>query len=160
MRGLVFLRSRDKAGDSSRGLPFYVGWEMAEKVEGAWGLEVCVEKPEIEASDAGQSRARLGEELADGGLTKQGKRLMTATGCREYMRKTLAKEFPGIMKGFVEAAKTGSVPHLKLVTELLRPVRKATSRAKGPTARFFEKLEKVKLERERVKAEKARSSEQ
>jgi hypothetical protein len=43
---------------------------------------------------------------------------------------------------------------LKLVTELLRSTRKATSRAKGPAARFFEKLEKEKLERERLKAEK------
>jgi len=95
-----------------------------------------------------------GRDWAGGGLTRQGKRLMTATGCREYMRRTLAKEFPGIMNGFVEAAKTGSVPHLKLVTELLRPVRKGTSRAKGPAARFFEKLEKEKMERERLKAEK------
>ena len=127
--------------------------------EGAWGLDGSIEGPEDGANDAGRSRARLGEELAGGGLaggglTRQGKRLMTATGCREYMRRTLAKEFPGIMNGFVEAAKTGSVPHLKLVTELLRPVRKGTSRAKGPAARFFEKLEKEKMERERLKAEK------
>ena len=128
-------------------------------MEGAWGLDGSIEGPEDGANDAGRSRARLGEELAGGGLaggglTRQGKRLMTATGCREYMRRTLAKEFPGIMNGFVEAAKTGSVPHLKLVTELLRPVRKGTSRAKGPAARFFEKLEKEKMERERLKAEK------
>jgi len=132
---------------------------MVETVEGAWGLDGSIEGPEDGANDAGRSRARLGEELAGGGLaggglTRQGKRLMTATGCREYMRRTLAKEFPGIMNGFVEAAKTGSVPHLKLVTELLRPVRKGTSRAKGPAARFFEKLEKEKMERERLKAEK------
>jgi len=71
---------------------------------------------------------------------------MSPTGCREYMRRTLAKEFPGIMEGFVEAAKTGSVPHLKLVTELLRPTRQGTSRAKGPAARFIEKWEKEKAE--------------
>jgi hypothetical protein len=87
-------------------------------------------------------------------LTKAQKRLLSPMGCRVYLRQTLAKEFAGIVDGFVEAAKTGSVPHLKLVTELLRPVRKGSSRLKGPAARFFEKLEKEKQERERLKAEK------
>jgi hypothetical protein len=152
---------------------------MAETVEGAGGVggvdvdgsgvdksgvDGSIEEPEVEASDAGRSRARLGEvlggkvlaggSLTGGELTKASRRLMTPEGCRAYMRRTLSKEFPGIMDGFVEAAKTGSVPHLKLVTELLRPTRQGTSRAKGPAARFFEKLEKEKLERERLKAEK------
>ena len=130
---------------------------MVETVEGAWGVDVAVgiERPEDGANDAGRSRARLGEGMAGGELTKQGRRMMSPTGCREYMRRTLAKEFPGIMEGFVEAAKTGSVPHLKLVTELLRPTRQGTSRAKGPAARFIEKWEKEKAEKERLKAEKA-----
>ncbi len=41
--------------------------------------------------------------------------------CRAYMRQALAREFDGIVKGFVESAKSGSCPHVKLATELLEP---------------------------------------
>jgi hypothetical protein len=34
-------------------------------------------------------------------LTKMEKRLLAPAGCRAYMRRTLAKEFPGIVDGFV-----------------------------------------------------------
>ena len=39
--------------------------------------------------------------------------------CRAYMRKTLAREFRGIVDGFVKSAKKGSCHHVKLATELL-----------------------------------------
>ena len=51
-----------------------------------------------------------------------------AAGCRAYMRRRLVKEFPEIVQGFVEAAKTGSCAHVKLATELIRPA-KAGSKA-------------------------------
>ena len=70
--------------------------------------------------------------------------------CRTYLRKTLAEEFEGIVAGFVAAAKEGSCQHLKLATELLQPVRKGTSRAKGPVAKYWEKLEKERLEADRA----------
>lgn len=44
--------------------------------------------------------------------------------CRAYMRSTLAREFRGIVDGFVEGAKSGSCQHVKLATELLEPKRR------------------------------------
>jgi hypothetical protein len=76
-------------------------------------------------------------------LSKEEKRLLAPAGCRAYMRKTLVKEFPEIVQGFVDAAKTGSCPHVKMVTELMKPVRKANPRPKkGPAAKLIENLEK------------------
>ena len=63
------------------------------------------------------------------------------------MRKELAEEFPEIVEGFVEAAKTGSVPHVKLATELLKLTRKGTTRRKGSVAKLLEKLGKDEPER-------------
>jgi hypothetical protein len=84
-------------------------------------------------------------------LSKDERRLMAPAGCRAYMRKTLVKEFPAIVKGFVDAAKTGSCPHVKLVTELMRPVRQETPRQKkGPAARFLERLDREEAERQEV----------
>ena len=55
------------------------------------------------------------------------------------MRKRLAEEFPGIVQGFLEGAKTGSCAHLKLATELLaEPERRP--RRKGSALRLLEKL--------------------
>jgi hypothetical protein len=75
--------------------------------------------------------------------------------CRSHMRRTLAKEFQGIVDGFVEAAKKGSCPHVKLATELLKPVRKSSSRKKGTVARDLERLDKEQLERERLHKERS-----
>ena len=83
---------------------------------------------------------------------RRAERLMRPSGCREYMRKQLAQEFPGIMEGFVEAAKTGSVQHVKLATELLKPTRKGTTRKKGSVAMLLEKLEKDGRGRSKVGA--------
>jgi hypothetical protein len=91
-------------------------------------------------------------------LVEEKARYMRPGQCRSYMRKTLAKEFKGIVDGFVAAAKEGSCPHLKLATELLKPVRKSPSRKKGPVAKYWEQLEKEQLEKERTE-KKSRGSE-
>jgi hypothetical protein len=72
--------------------------------------------------------------------------MMRPARCRSYMRKQLAQAFPGIVDGFVKAAKTGSVPHVKLATELLKPTRKGTTRRKGSVARLLEKLQNERRE--------------
>ena len=76
--------------------------------------------------------------------------------CRSHMRRTLAKEFQGIVEGFVEAAKKGSCPHVKLATELLKPVRKSPSRKKKTIAQYVEQLDREQLERERLQIERFR----
>jgi hypothetical protein len=112
---------------------------MTETV-GATSAELEVEAREIK-------RAR--------GLTKAEKRLLAPAGCRAYMRRTLVKEFPEIVQGFVDAAKTGSCPHVKMVTELMRPIRQGSPRQKkGTMVRLFERLEKERLEDERLKGER------
>lgn len=58
--------------------------------------------------------------------------------CRRYMRKRLAEEFPGIVQGFVDGAKTGSCAHMKLATELLGEPERVRSRRKGSAARLLE----------------------
>jgi hypothetical protein len=78
---------------------------------------------------------------------------MRPSECRSHMRRTLAKEFQGIVDGFVEAAKRGSCPHVKLATELLKPIRKGPSRKKGTATRFWEQLEKEQREKERLQKE-------
>lgn len=79
---------------------------------------------------------------------------MRPSECRSHMRRTLAKEFQGIVDGFVEAAKKGSCPHVKLATELLKPIRKGPSRKKGTATRFWEQLEKERREKERLQEER------
>ncbi len=51
------------------------------------------------------------------------------------MRRTLAREFRGIVDGFVEGAKSGSCQHVKLATELLEPRRRAKREKAAPTGR-------------------------
>ncbi len=85
--------------------------------------------------------ATVGEETA--------KRLRPSE-CRSHMRKALAKEFDEIVKGFVEAAKQGSCPHVKLATELLKPIRKSPSKKKGSAALYLEELENERREKNRL----------
>jgi hypothetical protein len=103
-----------------------------------WGVEMVDETAETKRTDE-TKRMQV--------------RMMMPAGCRAYMRRTLAKEFPEIVKGFVEAAKAGSCPHVKLATELLKPLRKGPveSRKKGSVARLFEKLAREKAEAEAKK---------
>jgi len=83
-------------------------------------------------------------------LVEEKGRYMRPEQCRSYMRRTLAREFKEIVAGFVEAAKEGSCPHMKLATELLKPVTKRPSRKKGPVAQYWEQLEKERGEKERL----------
>ncbi len=76
---------------------------------------------------------------------------MRPSECRSHMRRTLAKEFQGIVDGFVEAAKKGSCPHVKLATELLNPIRKGPSRKKGTATKYWEMLQREEREKEQLK---------
>ena len=62
--------------------------------------------------------------------------------CREYMRRTLAREFRGIVQGFVEGAKAGSCQHVKLATELMKTPTRTQVRGRGDVQRLLEKLER------------------
>jgi hypothetical protein len=74
--------------------------------------------------------------------------------CRSFMRRTLAKEFQAIVDGFVEEAKKGSCQHVKLATELLKPIRKGPTRKKGTATRYWEQLDKEQREKERLRDER------
>ncbi len=65
--------------------------------------------------------------------------------CRAHMRKVLAKEFRGIVAGFVEGAKSGSCQHVKLATELLETRRRAPSRPSGGKTirRLIRRMEQI-----------------
>jgi hypothetical protein len=80
-------------------------------------------------------------------------KFMRPSECRSHMRRTLAREFQGIVDGFVEAAKKGSCPHVKLANELLKPIRKGPSRKKGTATRYWEQLDKELREKERLEKE-------
>ena len=93
------------------------------------------------------------EELVEGKA-----KYMRPSECRNRMRRTLAKEFDAIIDGFVEAAKKGSCPHVKLATELLKPIRKPTSRKKGSATEYWEMLQREERE-EREKEQLAAGQE-
>lgn len=59
--------------------------------------------------------------------------------CRAYMRRELAREFRGIVQGFVDGAKKGSCQHVKLATELVQPP-KRNRRPKSTVERLLEEL--------------------
>src|ERR1700722_8307918 len=84
-----------------------------------------------------QKTWRTGDGRFAGDLPAKQRRLLYPAGCREHLRKALAREFEEITAGFVEAAKSGSVQHVKLATELLKPNRKGTTRKKSTTARIL-----------------------
>lgn len=89
-------------------------------------------------------------ELVGAGKTKS----LRPSECRSHMRRTLAREFQGIVDGFVKAAKSGSCPHVKLATELLKPIRKGSSRKKGTVTLYLEKIEREEAERDRLRQER------
>jgi len=78
------------------------------------------------------------------------RRLLYPAGCREHLRKALAREFEEIADGFVKAAKSGSVQHLKLATELLKPNRKGTTRRKSTAARILKEWAEEKKAKEQT----------
>ena len=67
---------------------------------------------------------------------------MRPAQCRAYMRGVLAREFPGIVEGFVQEAKSGSCQHVKLATELMKPTTKAKARRKGRVQELLEQLQR------------------
>jgi hypothetical protein len=84
-----------------------------------------------------QKTWRTGDGRFAGDLPAKQRRLLYPAGCREHLRKALAKEFEEITAGFVKAAKSGSVQHVKLATELLKPNRKGATRKKSTAARIL-----------------------
>jgi hypothetical protein len=104
----------------------------------------------------GEKAEMTGNEKLGGvnGTAGEGKtRSMRPSACRSHMRKTLAKEFEEIVKGFISVAKKGSCPHVKLATELLKPDRKDLFRKKGTATRYWEMLQKEEREKERATKE-------
>ena len=85
-------------------------------------------------------------------LVEEKAKYLRPSECRNRMRRTLAKEFDAIIDGFVEAAKKGSCPHVKLATELLKPIRKPTSRKKGSATEYWEMLQREEREKEQLAA--------
>ena len=62
--------------------------------------------------------------------------------CREYMRRVLAREFRGIVQGFVQEARSGSCQHVKLATELVTAPPQRRARRKGTLATLIEEMER------------------
>ncbi|MGI4827442.1 MAG: hypothetical protein ACRYFU_04515 [Janthinobacterium lividum] len=58
------------------------------------------------------------------------------------MRQTLAREFRGIVQGFVEGAKTGSCQHVKLAAELMDRPARTKARGKQSIQRLLDRLER------------------
>ncbi len=61
--------------------------------------------------------------------------------CRAYMRRELAREFRGIVEGFVDGAKKGSCQHVKLATELVGTPERSPKRAKSVVRKLIEEME-------------------
>ncbi len=93
--------------------------------------------PEVDQSAGGHSGQETSQERALPPL-KPGQ-------CRAYMRRTLAREFRGIVDGFVKGAKRGSCQHVKLATELLNAPGRRRADGRGQVARLLEKLDREGL---------------
>lgn len=104
---------------------------------------------------AGLPKKDVLELVREAVMTPKG-RNMRPGQCRSHMRQTLAKEFEQIVKGFVEAAKSGSCPHVKLATELLKPVRKPRTVKKKTMSQYVEQLDREQVERDRKQIERLR----
>jgi hypothetical protein len=68
------------------------------------------------------------------------KKPLRPSQCRGHMRRELAKEFPKIVTGFIEQAKSGSCVHVKLANELLAPVPKRRTRKHNAAGQFLAEL--------------------
>jgi len=82
----------------------------------------------------------MAEGTGDMAKEKLSKRVMKPAGCRSYMRNRLADAFSEIVDGFLEEAKKGSCPHVKLATELLKPTRKGTTRKRGVLSKLLKDM--------------------
>ena len=63
--------------------------------------------------------------------------------CRAYMRRELAREFRGIVRGFVKGAKTGSCQHVKLATALVGTPAQTRNRGEQTIKRLIREMEKL-----------------
>lgn len=61
--------------------------------------------------------------------------------CRAYMRRELAREFRGIVEGFVDGAKKGSCQHVKLATELVGAPARQQKRGKSVVQKLIDEME-------------------
>ena len=75
---------------------------------------------------------------------------MRPSQCRAYLRNALAREFRGIVQGFVEGAKSGSCQHVKLATELVRPPERRKRNGKGELQRLVDQLEREARQKSQV----------
>ena len=66
--------------------------------------------------------------------------------CRAYMRRTIAEEYRGIVKGFVESAKQGSCQHVKLATEMMSTPKRTRLSGRGKLEAILKKLEQEKFD--------------
>jgi hypothetical protein len=64
------------------------------------------------------------------------KKVLKPAECKKHIQEKLAQNFEAIVDGFVEEAKKGSCPHVKLANELLD---KAAPGKKGPAELMLEK---------------------
>jgi len=74
------------------------------------------------------------------------KKVLKPAECKKHIQERLAQNFEAIVEGFVEEAKKGSCPHVKLANELLK---EAAPRKKGPAELMLERWTRGK-ERPRV----------
>ena len=66
--------------------------------------------------------------------------------CRAYIRRTIAAEYRGIVKGFVESAKQGSCQHVKLATELMATPKRTRLSGRGKVEAILKKLEQERFD--------------
>jgi hypothetical protein len=100
---------------------FWGGIGMATKK--AKKVEQITNEGEPREGSGKQKPRRVGRPRVE--LPAKQAKFLNPGNCRNHLRKALAREFEEITKGFVKAAKAGSVPHVKLATELLKPTRKS-----------------------------------
>ena len=93
---------------------------------------------------AGRARNAAGSKAEEGEGTKgaAAEAPLRPSQCRAYMRRTLAREFRGIVDGFVKSAKRGSCQHVKLATELMDAPPRRPVRRKGAVQQLLEKMER------------------
>ena len=93
------------------------------------------------ASETAPSKANK-----DGSSTKAAAKMeerpLRPAQCRAYMRRTLAREFRGIVDGFIEGAKSGSCQHVKLVTELMQGSPKVRARGKSTVQQLLDEFDR------------------
>lgn len=94
----------------------------------------------------GKAKAKAGIGLGPEAQAGAEVEMLQPGECRRRMRERLAKEFDGILDGFIAAAKKGSCPHVKLATELLREGESRAAAKKGSARLLMEKLDREERE--------------